>query len=217
MIFLRYYKDRVKNYLYQGFKRFRLRMQGHKIGSKCFIYSTVFNGLCNLKDGVVLGPHVVLSGNNIIGSEAKLSNISIGKNTHIEGKVICTGYGTGKIQIGKECYIGIYNILDWSDNIVIGDYVQIAGPTTALWTHSGAPMCLKSIKLNNKSKQFRPTKPIIIESNVYIGGNCTIYPGVTIGHHSIVAPNSAVTKNVEPYSMVGGVPAKLVKEIRNIS
>jgi maltose O-acetyltransferase len=74
-------------------------------------------------------------------------------------------------------------------------------------------MCFNSIPLEQKSKKFRPTAPIVIEDNVYIGGNCTIYPGITIGNHSIVAPNSAVTKNVEPFSMVGGVPAKIIKKI----
>jgi acetyltransferase-like isoleucine patch superfamily enzyme len=74
-------------------------------------------------------------------------------------------------------------------------------------------MCLNSISLADKTEEFRPTSPITIESNVYIGGNCTIYPGVTIGHHSIVGPNSAVTKNVEPYTMVGGVPSRKIKNL----
>ena len=63
---------------------------------------------------------------------------------------------------------------------------------------------MNSIPLNDKGRDpFRPTSPILIENNVYIGGNCTIYPGVTIGHHSIVAPNSAVTINILPYTLVG--------------
>jgi acetyltransferase-like isoleucine patch superfamily enzyme len=77
--------------------------------------------------------------------------------------------------------------------------------------HTSAPMCLNGIPLENKSLKYRPTNPIIIESNVYIGGNCTIYPGIKISHHSIITPNSAVTKDVEPYTMVGGVPAKVIK------
>lgn len=213
-MYLGYYKHIVKEYVFQGFICFRLRMKGHKIGRNCHIHSTVFNGICDIRDSVILGPQVELAGNNIIGSSAKISNIFIGDNSHIDSGVICTGYGNGNIKIGKDCYIGINNILDWSDNIKIGNYVQIAGPTTALWTHSGAPMCLNSISLDQKSKEFRPTAPITIEDNVYIGGNCTIYPGVKIGHHSIVAPNSAVNKNVEPYTMVGGVPARKIKDLK---
>lgn len=170
--------------------------------------------------GCVIGPDTKIGinvkiGNGVrVGSRTRIQNTEIGDNSFIEGNVVFTGQGSGIIKIGKESYIGIYNILDWSDNIFIGDYVHVAGPSTGLWTHSSAKKCLNSIPLNNKSKEFRPTAPITIESNVYIGGNSTIYPGITIGHHSIVAPNSAVTKNVDPYSMVGGVPAKVLKKLR---
>jgi len=74
-------------------------------------------------------------------------------------------------------------------------------------------MCINSIQLKDKSLKYRPVAPIFIESNVYIGGNCTIYPGVTIGNHSVITPNSAVTKDVPPFSMVGGVPARFIKKI----
>lgn len=169
---------------------------------------------CSIGAGVIIGRNVVLRNGVRIGANTKLENLIVADNSFIEGSVICTGYGSGTIKIGTECYIGIYNILDWSNNITIGDFVHIAGPTTGLWTHSSAKMCLNSIPLKEKSEQYRPTAPITIESNVYIGGNCTIYPGITIGHHSIIAPNSAVTKNVPPYTLVGGVPAKIIKSLK---
>ena len=53
--------------------------------------------------------------------------------------------------------------------------------------------------------------PIIIEDDVWIGANCTITKGVRIQTGSIVAANSVVTKDVLPFSIVGGVPAKLIK------
>ncbi|NBC08454.1 MAG: hypothetical protein GVY26_14765, partial [Bacteroidetes bacterium] len=70
--------------------------------------------------------------------------------------------------------------------------------------------------LSYKEVDCRPVAPVVIEDNVYIGGNCTIYPGVKIGHHSVIAPNSAVTKDVVPYSMVGGVPAKKIKTLSEV-
>jgi acetyltransferase-like isoleucine patch superfamily enzyme len=213
---LGFYKSRIKDFFIQSYIRLKLRLKGHKIGKGAAFYSAELNGICEIRDHATIGPKVVLAGNNIIGSNAKLSNISIGENTHVEGGVICTGYGNGAILIGKESYIGINNVIDWSDNITIGDFVQIAGPSTALWTHTGASMCINGVPLSNKSKHFRPTAPIQIESNVYIGCNCTIYPGITIRHHSIIAPNSAVTKDVPPFTMVGGVPARKIKEIKPV-
>lgn len=168
---------------------------------------------CTILDGVKIGRGVVLHNNCHIGRNVFLENIEVGKNTTIESGVVCTGYGKGRIRIGENCYVGINNVLDWSNDITIGDYVHIAGPSTGLWTHTSAPMCLNSIPLNEKNEKFRPTAPIVIENNVYIGGNCTIYPGVTIGKYSIIAPNSAVTKNVPSYKMVGGVPASEIKSI----
>lgn len=168
---------------------------------------------CTIGRNTILGQQMIIGNGIRIGSDCRIEKMEIDDNSCIEGRVVVTGYGNGRVKIGKECYIGINNILDFSNNITIGNYVHIAGPTTALWTHSSAKMCLNDIPLTNKSEEFRPTSPIEIESNVYIGGNCTIYPGVTIGHHSIIAPNSAVTKNVEPFSLVGGVPAKFIKII----
>jgi acetyltransferase-like isoleucine patch superfamily enzyme len=211
---LGYHKFALTNRLIQFFRINRYRLKGVKImagvqitkGTKLYSNNTI--GIeTKLNENVILGSGVK------IGNYALISNIQIGENSIIESRVICTGFGKGKIVIGSESYIGLSNILDWSDNIIIGDYVHIAGPSTGLWTHTSAPMCLNGIPLENKSQEYRPTTPILIESNVYIGGNCTIYPGITIGHHSITAPNSAVTENVEPYTMVGGVPAKVIKKL----
>ena len=168
---------------------------------------------CNIGDDVIFGRSVKLGDNVSIGKDTFIENIEINNYSSIEGKVISTGYGTGKIKIGQNSYIGISNILDWSNDITIGNFVHIAGPATGLWTHTSAPMCFNNIPLEQKSEKFRPTAPIIIENNVYIGCNCTIYPGITICHHSIITPNSAITKNVESYTMVGGVPAIVIKKL----
>ena len=209
---LGYYKYRFLEFLKSVFFHYKLRRK-HLIGKSCTISEGAkLLGRCEIRDNVTLGFDVSLT-DTVVGNGAKINRIEVQKNSHIESGVICTGYGDGKIIIGSECYIGINNVLDWSDNITIGDFVHIAGPSTGLWTHSSSLMALKGIPLKQKEKEHRPTAPIVIQNNVYIGGNCTIYPGVTIGHHSIVAPNSAVVKDVEPYTMVGGVPAKKIKEL----
>lgn len=210
---LSYYKYVVRNYFEQTFLKLKLRKKNY-IGKKCFIYKhSIIEGNNILNDYVNVLNNVRLKKNAKIGLRSVVSNIEVGENSFLDCGVICTGYGEGKITIGKESYIGINNILDWSDNISIGNYVHIAGPSTGLWTHSSVNMTLKNIGLNNLSPEDRYTFPINIEDNVYIGGGCIIYPGVTIHHHSIVAPNSTVTKDVESYTMVGGSPAKFIKNI----
>lgn len=176
----------------------------------------------NVKCGknVIIGHHCTIlknttfADNILIGSYSFLHSLELGSNSQIESNVIVVGSNGGKILIGQQCYIGVNNVFDNSNNITIGNFVHIAGPSTGLWTHSSAQMCLNSIPLNDPERNvYRPTAPIIIEDNVYIGGNCTIYPGITIGHHALIAPNSAVTENVEAFTMVGGVPARFIKRI----
>ena len=184
-------------------------------------WSAFIGDKVTLEKNVVVQPHarlehsVLLGRRATVGRYAVLSNVEVGEGSHIEYGVIVTGYGNGRIKIGRECYIGIYNVLDWSDDLVIGDFVHIAGPSTGLWTHSSVQQVLTGDALDDKRK--RETKPINIEDHVYIGGNCTIYPGVTIGHHSVVAPNSAVTEDVLPNTMVGGVPARIIKDTHGAS
>ena len=204
----------LKFWFWQKYLNIKFSKQNYLGRRIVFSKDTIIGKQCKIGNDAILGKYIIIGDNVTIGNGAIIENLQIDNNSCIESKVICTGYGTGKIKIGQNSYIGLYNILDWSNDITIGDFVHIAGPSTGLWTHSSAKMCLNSIPLNNKSEEFRPTAPIIIESNVYIGGNCTIYPGVTIGHHSIVVPNSVVAKKVGPYSMVGGVPAKFIKTLQ---
>ncbi len=206
---------RIKSHIKQIFLRYKFAQNNIIEQNVRFTIDTIIEGGSFIGENSIMGPGVELGKNVRVGKNVRLSNITVGENSFIESEVICTGHGKGRIKIDKESYIGLRNILDWSDNITIGNYVHIAGPSTGLWTHSSAKMCLNSIPLSQEdNKRYRPTGEINIEDNVYIGGNCTIYPGITIHHHSIVAPNSAVTKDVPPYTMVGGVPAKRIKDIK---
>ncbi|MBN2461100.1 MAG: hypothetical protein JXB60_05785 [Candidatus Cloacimonetes bacterium] len=174
---------------------------------------TVLQEGCQIMRNSVIGKNCRMSGKVWVGENCRISRVEVGENTHIEDNVIFTGVGEGRIRIGRESYIGIGTVLDWSDNISIGNFVHIAGPSTGIWTHTGAPMCLHGIALAEKGKKYRPTAPVQIEDNVYIGGNCTVYPGRIVSHHSIVAPNSAVTNDVGAFTLWGGVPARKIKDL----
>ncbi len=189
----------------------------NSIGRHVYISPGTMIGFgCKVGDRVRIGNEVVLANNVTIGSGLRLERITIWDSSVVEGRVVITGHGGGSVFIGHDAYIGPDTALDFSDRIIIGNYVHIAGLSTGLWTHSSVLMCLNNIPLSDMSEKHRPTAPIVIDDNVYIGGNCTIYPGVRIGHHSVVAPNSAVSKDVPPYSMVGGVPARFIKSTERL-
>lgn len=160
-------------------------------------------------------------------SSAKVFNLNnnkneiiIGHNTHIRGELLVYPYGEG-IRIGNYCYIGENSIVRSGEKVVIGDNVLIAHNVTIIDTdsheldwekrHFGFKYMIE--KGHSKNKGVIKTAPIIIEDNVWISYNVCILKGVTIGRGAIVAAGSVVTKDVLPFTMVAGNPAKIVKQL----
>ena len=112
------------------------------------------------------------------------------------------------IHVGK-CFIANYNvtILDIAP-VHIGDYCMI-GPNTLITTvnHPLSPA--------KRRAHGAIAKPVTIGDDVWIGGNCTILPGVTIGNNVVVAAGAVVTKDVPDNVVVGGVPAKVIRTIED--
>ena len=113
-----------------------------------------------------------------------------------------------KIFIGNN-FTGNFNltILDIRE-VYIGDNVMI-GPGTLITTvgHPLSPM--------GRRKHLGIAKPVHIGNDVWIGGNVTILPGVTIGNNVVVAAGAVVTKDIPDNCVVGGVPAKKIKDIED--
>lgn len=190
---------------------------GVSIGDSCHLVKG-----CSLEGDVQLGSrvyvnayarinHARLDDDVVVGEFARVFYAVIGKRSHIENSVLFTGFQEGKITIGDDTYIGLMTILDWSGGLEIGNCVHIAGPTTGVWTHTSYVNALLGYDLNYDN--HRTAETVTIGNNNWIGGNCTIYPGVTVGHNSMILPNSAVNKDVQPYSLVGGVPIQLLRKI----
>jgi acetyltransferase-like isoleucine patch superfamily enzyme len=114
----------------------------------------------------------------------------------------------GKLSIGDNTNIGDNIIIDLGDDVIIGHNVAL-GPNCTIYTHDH----IYTDKTLPAWKGGVVSKPISIEDGAWIGSNVTILPGVTIGKRAIVAAGSVVTKNVEPETIFGGVPAKKLKNI----
>ncbi len=113
--------------------------------------------------------------------------------------------GVGAVTIGDRTRIGLSCVL--IGPVTIGNDIMFAQNIVVSGLNHGYQDITKSI-----SMQPVETKPIIIEDEVWIGANSVITAGVTIGKHSVVAGGSVVTKSVPPYSVVGGNPAKLLRQ-----
>lgn len=108
------------------------------------------------------------------------------------------------ISLGKNIFINhACSFLD-TGGITIEDDVLI-GPSVNLTTENHP--------IDPNKRKSLICKPIIIKKNAWIGANATILPGVTVGENAMVAAGAVVTKDVTKNTMVGGVPAKFIKNI----
>lgn len=146
------------------------------------------------------------------------NNVEIGEHCTI-GALLQALYG-GRIEVGSNTYIGPHTIIQAKESIVIEDNVIIANnvlivdnnnhptePTMRLQMSS----CDDFLTDELWSWKYAHSKPVRIESNVWIGRDARVLKGVTIGKGSIVALGAVVTKDVPPYTVVAGNPAKVVK------
>ena len=120
-----------------------------------------------------------------------LENLSIGDGTSVPkgATFYCT---KAPLTIGKKVIFGP------KPTIITGDHrIDIQGKNI--------------IDITDDEKLPENDQPVTIEDGCWIGANVTILKGVTIGHGSVVAAGSVVTKSFPPYSIIGGVPAKLIK------
>jgi acetyltransferase-like isoleucine patch superfamily enzyme len=163
-----------------------------------------------ISSGTMIGRSVRIGDDARIGANVLVVNSTIGDNSFIDFGAVLVGTEGNHIEIGKQTYVGIYTVMDGSGGLKIGDHVQI-GSNVGMWTHSSIYECLLGEPLEKHKKLI--LAPIKIENNVWIGGNSTIYPDTKIGHHSAILPNTVVNKDIPPYSMAGGTPAKIIRKI----
>ena len=115
------------------------------------------------------------------------------------------------VKIGDHVFIGLGCWLDsvMPELITIEDYVSLAGRVIIL-THSDPTEPIRNI-LGEESKVFGP---VIIRRGAWIAINAVILPGVTIGENSIVAAGSVVTEDIPANVIAGGVPAKVIRDLK---
>lgn len=142
---------------------------------------------CKLKLFASCGDDVILAK----GSTFSYSNIHIGNKVYIGGNAMF-------LSTIAHIYIG--------NNIMFGPHVFII-------TGSHRIDFLGKYMIDVKDKDKRPEddEDVIIQDDVWIGANAIILKGITIGEGSVIAAGSIVTKDVMPYSIVGGAPAKILK------
>lgn len=132
--------------------------------------------------------------------------ITIGDGSFLLQGSIVACYG-GRITIGKRCSINPSCVLYGMGDLIIGDDVMIA---------AGTMLIPAQHQFNNRdipmAQQGYTARGITIGNDVWIGAHVTVLDGVRIGNGAVVGAGAVVTKDVAPYTIVAGVPAKPMKK-----
>lgn len=138
-----------------------------------------------------------LYGPNRIGHHSWLRNLELGAYSYTAANVIIDN-----AKIGRFCSIGP-NVM-----IGLGQHPTRGFISTHPAFFSSASQCGVSFV---KSNLFEEKKKALVGNDVWIGANVIIHDGVSIGDGAIIAAGSVVVRNVEPYSVVGGIPAHFIR------
>ena len=130
----------------------------------------------------------------------RIFGIKIGKGSTIH--MFASFYYPRNIVLGEDTIIGEGVVLDGRDKLIFGNHVDVA---SQVMFYNGEH------DVNDES--FKATfAPVVIEDYVFIGPRAIILPGVTIKKGAVVAAGAVVTKDVEEFTIVGGVPARVISE-----
>lgn len=138
--------------------------------------------------------HMEYCGENVIiaaGADLTLATLSIGNNTYL-------GQNTCIMSTRAKCVIG--------DDVMFGP-----GVTIITGNHRTDIIGRTMRSITDEEKLPENDQDVVIQNDCWIGANVTILKGVTIGEGSIVAAGAVVTTSIPPYSIAGGVPAKVIK------
>lgn len=171
----------------------------------------------SFKKTTIVGEHFsVLLSAKVDNTTKDKSKVRFGNNCEIGAKIHVEG--NGSVSVGDYTTIRGNSFIESTNQVRIGSYVMISNNCT-IRDHNSHPtspakrkeMCLSGFSSPLWQNSLAESAPIIIHDNVWIGEKVIILKGVTIGEGAIVATAAVVTKDVPPYSVVAGNPARIVK------
>lgn len=201
-------KIRASFYRKLGIHLFLRQHRPGYVGKQCQIDPSVqFSGFTKniqIDDQVYIGQGVV------IDCQHPESSIQIGRGSTIKPRTVIQAGRGGKVCIGEFCSVDFFSTLAGFGTLIIGKQVLIS-PHSAIFSlnhHYADP----DIPI---AQQGVSTQGITIEDDVWIGAGAKILDGCTVGRGSVVGAGTVLTKSVEPWSIVAGVPGKVIRKRTN--
>ena len=141
-----------------------------------------------------------------IDPSSSVNNVTIGNNVRIAKRCSVFGGPDNLLEIGSDTYIGMNCLLNgFAAKLTVGCNVSIA-QNVNIMVDSGpnASPAMQNVFPVEK-------KPVTVGNHVWIGAGSIIMPGVTLGDYCVVAANSYVNKSFDPFTIIGGNPAKILR------
>jgi len=144
--------------------------------------------------------------------KVKWRRYSLGRGFHAGRRVVL--WAPNELKIGHDCYIGRYSQIecdaDIGHSVIMANMVSFVGRYDHHFRHVGTPTRL-SRQIRDPDYDWKGNDiKVTVGDDVWIGYGAIILSGVTIGEGSVIAAGSVVTKDVEPYTVVGGNPARKI-------
>ena len=191
------------------------------IGVRGMLYRLIMqmDGLAAIENGVRLrfANHIRLANGVYLDSASYLhacpNGIEIGADSIVMHGAILHVYNFrglphAGIRIGKDCLVGEYSVIRGQGGVVIGDRVY-----TSPFTQIIAVNHVFADRERPFIEQGITAEGIVIEDDVWLGAGAVITDGVRVGKGAVVAAGAVVTRDVPPHTVVGGVPARIIKTI----
>lgn len=147
-------------------------------------------------------------------------HIEVGKNCYIGANAEITawkcpeeGYDNPEIIIGDGCVFHRDVHITAVNSIRIGNYV-LSGRRLTITDNSHGRSTLEDRRKNPNETPIVSNGPVVIGDRVWLGQDVCVLPGVTIGEGAIIAASAVVTKDVPPYCVAAGNPARIIKDMR---
>jgi len=162
----------------------------------------------------------IVTGRARVQSVTTPDHLEVGPHSYIDGEVFLMT-PDARCTIGAHCFLGESSRLWVQRRITIGNFVLIA-PRVDIFDNDSHPLDA-ALRREDAIDQFERKRPmsynhvaaaeVVIDDDVWIGTKSTIMKGVHLGRGSVVAAASVVTKNVAPFTLVGGNPAREIRRL----
>lgn len=158
--------------------------------------------LSNGDASILGGKYITTKGSFYVGKGLRLEAIDSFGNEQYEPHIT---FGCN-FSAGVNLHVGAIDCVEIGDDVLLGSKVYITD-------HQHGTTSYEDMVKAPEERQLVSRGPVKIEDKVWVGDNAVIMDGVTVGHNAVIAANAVVTRDVPPFAVMAGVPARVIKQV----